>query len=314
MEFNDNNINEFINKYIAFVDKLNNKYDYPNNIKHVLYLIIPAFVKKYGIKEERYILNCFENIPIYISSNTNHELTAYFNRKLGCESEDGRVKYYTEKEIVLNEYYGASLLELIDNLAHEFNHAINSLNNELTWNDNIITMRTGLSHFTYKKEDTCKIVSESSDITLEEIINTKQTEDIVNIINSFNQYHITNNEFNNALYTLKHDIDTKGYVSNAYYFQSYICKELMKNKTFIKTVENLRFKGEVNDIESWFDNITGISGSYKKLNILLDEILKTDSKLANIKLFKKYNVNKVIRKSREVLDIIKIFDNNCIYK
>ena len=88
----------------------------------------------------------------------------------------------------------------------------------------------------------------------------------------------------------------------------------MKNKTFIPTIENLRYKGNVEDIENWFDDITNIPGSYKKLTTLLDEILKDEIKLANVKWLKKYKINKIMAKSRQVLDIIKIFDSNCIYR
>jgi len=88
----------------------------------------------------------------------------------------------------------------------------------------------------------------------------------------------------------------------------------MKNKTFIPTVENLRFRGNVDDIEKWFDDITGIFGSYKKLTNLLDEILKSDSELSKVKFFKKFKINNIMAKSREVLDIVNIFDKNCIYK
>lgn len=307
-------INEFLNKYIDFTNQLSDKYKYPNNIKHVLYLIIPAFVLKYGIKEERKILSCFDNIPIFISDSINKKCTAYFSRMIHSYEEDGLVKFYSSKKIVLNDYHGSSLVELIDNLVHEFNHAINSISNEVKWNQEEVLLRTGLSYITFYRNDVTKVKSRGKDITLEEIINTTQTESIINIINSFNNYEISNSEFSNTLYALKHDIDTSGYRSNAYYFQSYICKELMKNKTFIPTVENLRFKGNIDDIENWFDNITGISGSYKKLTILLDEILKEESELEKVKFFKKFKINQIIAKSREVLDIVNIFDKNCIYK
>ncbi len=314
MELNNSNINDFINRYINFVNHINDQFHYPSNITHVLYLIVPAFIVKYGIKEERTILKCFEEVPIYINSSTNKVLTAFFNRRMCYKEENGVINYYTQKEIVLNDYYGNSLLELIDNLIHEFNHAVNSIINEVSWDDKKVTMRTGLSYITFDRKNLSQAIKRSKDITLEEIINTKQTEDIINIINSFNNYQITNHEFNNALYTLKHDIDAGGYKSKAYFLQSYICKELMKNKTFIPTVENLRFKGNVSDIEEWFDNITGIKGSYKKLTTLLEEILKEDSSLYKTKFFKKYKINKIMAKSREVLDIVNIFDNNCIYK
>lgn len=311
---NQDNINDFLNKYIEFTNQLGKKYNYSSNIVHVLYLIIPAFVIKYGIKEERNILSSFENIPIYISGSDNERCTAYFSRQLHTKEEEGLTKYFSSKEIVINNYNGSTLIELIDNLVHEFNHAINSISNEVSWNEEEILLRTGLSHIAFFKNDITKVKYRSKDIILEEIINTKQTESIIDIINSFNNYKIDNSEFSNTLYALKHDIDTNGYKSNAYFFQSYICKELMKNKTFIPTVENLRFKGNITDIEKWFDDITGISGSYKKLINLLDEILKMEFNLSDTKWFKKFKINNIRAKGREVLDIINIFDKNCIYR
>jgi len=314
MDINDNNINLFFDKYIKFVDKLCDVKQYETNIRHVLYLIVPAFIIKYGIKEERNILSCFENVDIHISQTNNKNETAYFNRKLYSKEESGTIKFASYKEIVINNYYNVPLLELIDSLVHEFNHAVNSIINEIKWNDEEVSLRTGLCYINFYRNNIDQVKSRSKDITLEEIINTTQTESIINIINDFNKYNIEKEEISNALYTLKHDIDTNGYRSRAYYFQSYICKELTKNKTFISTIENLRYKGIVDDIEKWFDDITNISGSYNRITSLLDEILNDEIKLVNIKFFKKYKINKIMSKSKEVLDIVKIFDNNCIYK
>lgn len=314
MNITNENINDFLNKYISDVDSLSTKYNYPSNIKHVLYLIVPAFIIKYGLKEERKILKCFDEVPVYISGIEDKRFTAYFNRSLHLKEENGINKYFSTKQIVINNYDNIGLVELIDNLVHEFNHAVNSIENEIRWDDKQVSLRTGLSHINFDKFDIDKVNSRSKDIVLEEIINTKQTEDIINIINSFNNYSITNQEFVNTLYSLKHDIKGSEYKSDAYYFQSYICKELMKNKTFIPTIENLRLNGNVDDIESWFDNITGVNNSYKKLVALLDEILREDANLSKVKFFKKYRINKILGKSREVLNIISIFEKNCIYK
>lgn len=312
MNINQDNINDFLNRYTIFINNLSMKYNYPDNIRHVLYIIIPAFIIKYGLREEKNILSCFEQIPIYINNSQNQVCTAYFKRELHLKEETG--KYYTSKEIVINNYYGSSLIELIDNLVHEFNHAINSITNEIKWNGEEVSLRTGLSYINFYKDDIKKVKSKSCDITLEEIINTKQTESVIDIINSFNNYQIENEEVANTLYSLKHDIDKAGYKSNAYFFQSYICKELMNNKTFIPTVENLRYRGNVDDIAGWFDDITGIRESYKKLTSLLDEILKQESELEKVKWFKKRKINKIMSKSREVLDIVSLFEKNCIYK
>jgi hypothetical protein len=174
-------------------------------------------------------------------------------------------------------------------------------------------MRTGLSYMIYDINDITRIKEKTKDITLEEIINTKQTEDIIEIIRSFSKYDVHNEEFNNTFYALNHSINGE-YTSNAYYLQSYICKELMDNKTFIPTIENLRFKGNVDDIESWFDNITGNEGSYRELTLLLDTILEDEEKLAKAKWFKNYKINKIREKMRRVMDIIKDYENNCIFK
>lgn len=314
MDINNENINLFLNKYVEFVNNLCIKHNYPVNIKHVLYLIVPAFVMKYGIKEERNILSCFEKTPIHIDENNDSLEKAYFNRRICSTYEGGNIKYYAQREIVINGYRDISLLDLIDSIVHEFNHAVNSIINEIKWNNDEVSLRTGLAYIHFYRDNINKVKSRSKNIMLEEIINTTQTESIINIINSFNNYEINNEEIKNTLYSLKHNINTTGYESSAYYFQNYICKALMKNKTFIPTIENLRYKGNVEDIENWFDNITNIRGSYNKMINLLEEMFNEEKSLQNVKLFRKYKINKIIEKSKKVLDIILMFDSNCIYK
>ena len=58
-------------------------------------------------------------------------------------------KYYTDKAIVLNQYKNASLIDMLDNIIHEFNHAVNSMINEIKYDDKIVGMRTGLSYMIY---------------------------------------------------------------------------------------------------------------------------------------------------------------------
>lgn len=313
MNIDQSNINEFLNKYIDFTNRICEEKKYPNNIKHVLYLIIPAFIIKYGIKHENMILGCFEKIKIYISEKEDNKCTAFFTRIMKKSPEGTLPKYYTSKAVVLNQYRNASLVDMLDNIIHEFNHAINSMINEIKYNDKTVSMRTGLSYMTYDVNDLNHIKEKTSDITLEEIINTKQTEDVMNIIRSFSKYEVRNEEFNNTFYALEHSIDGE-YTSSAYYLQSFICKELMKNKTFIPTVENLRFNGNVDDIAGWFDNITGTEGSYKKLTTLLEEILHDEEKLATAKWFKNYKISKIREKMRTTMEIIQEYENNCIFK
>jgi len=313
MNIDQNNINELLNKYISFTNRISEENNYPNNIKHVLYLIIPAFIIKYGLKYENMILGCFEKIKIHINEKENNACTAYFSRILKQSPEGENPKYYTVKAIVLNQYKSASLVDMLDNVIHEFNHAVNSMINEIKYDEKQVGMRTGLSYMLYDVNDIKHVKDKTKDITLEEIINTKQTEDIIEIIRSFSKYEVHNEEFNNTFYALKHSIEGE-YTSNAYYLQSFICKQLMENKTFIPTIENLRLNGNVDDIAGWFDNITGREGSYNELTLLLEKVLEDEEKLIKAKWFKKYKINKIREKMRRAIDIIKEYEDNCIFK
>lgn len=314
MNISNENINVFLDKYVNFINEFCNRKNYPDNIRHVFYLVIPAFVIKYGLKEEANILSCFENIPVYIGSSKGNGEVAFFNRGLYSANEGGQLKYLVSKEIVINDYHNVSLVDLMDSIIHEFNHAVNSCKNEIKIGKDEISLRTGLSYINFYKYDMQKIKSKSKDIALEEVINTTQTEAIINIINSFNDYNINNEEIKNALYSIKQEVSAEGYKSKAYFFQAYICKELLNNRTFMPTIEYLRYSGNVEGIEQWFDDIVNVPKSYQKLITLLDEILKDEDALNKNPLFPKYKMNNIIAKSREVIEIIQTFDNNCIYK
>ena len=302
-------INSLIERYVLFVDEISKKNHYENNIRHLLYLIVPAFVLKYGVNSENTIKKCFEEIPILITGTEDKYVTASFNRKL---KRDGN-GYKTIKFILLNKYKTSSKIsELMDSIIHEYNHAVNSYNNEISYDDKYIKIRTGLSFLLYDK-NTLSFVKKTEEVNLEEIINTEQTEDIINIINSLNSNDIKNEEFKNTLYTLDKEIKNK-YESEAYSFESYICEELMKNKTFTPTVNNLRFKGFVEDIPNMFDDVIGKKGSYKELNVLLTSIQELEIKYMKSFLFKKRILNKLSTKSKEVVNLIKEYDEKCIFK
>ena len=302
-------INKLLNRYVDFVDKISSNNHYENNIKHLLYLVVPAFVFKYGVDKENTILKCFENVKIIISGTEDRQVPASFNRKL-IKDSDG---YHTIKYIILNKYKTTpTITELLDSIIHEFNHAINSINNEISCDDKYIKLRTGLSYLIYDKKS-LTFIRKSEEVSLEEIINTTQTEEIVNIINSFNDMDIDNVEFKTTLYTLDKEIN-KVYKSNAYEFDKFICGELMNNKTFLPTISNLRFKGLVEDIESLFDSVMGRTGAYKELNVLLTDINNLEIKYVTRHMFKSKILNQLRNKSQRVMDIVKEYDDKCVYK
>lgn len=304
MNLTQNHVNNLFNKCEPFIKSISNKYNYPNNIKHLLFLIIPSFLLKYGLEEENIVLECFANIPIIINPKENKVITAFYSA-LPQKKND---KYFLERFIVLNSYDSSSLLEHLDNIIHEFNHAVNSYKKSIICNNGNFTVRSGLSTATYN--DNNLITKEH--VSFEEIINTKQTEEIMNILLNLSNFEIDNYEISTALYSIKNELKNKKYKSSAYANLGFVTKELLNNKTFLHTIEHLRLNGEIKTIPDWFDNIVGIENSYFKLSNLLDEFQEIIYSIKNNKIsfLKK---NKLTKKAHDITDIIALFNKNCIY-
>ena len=299
------NSNMVIQREKAFIDKISDNYGYDNNIRHLLYVIIPAFIIKYGINKEKLILNTFRDIRIAISNQKDKYVKAYYSSKPITIGEE----YQTVKIMVLQNYEETKLVDLIDNLVHEFNHAVNSYINEIKETKNYLYLRTGLTYRIYRKSD-LSFVKKDPSYMLEEIINTKQTEEIINIIKSFDE---GNPDISNTIYAINSETSHK-YSSNSYYLEGTICKQILENRTFIHTLANLRINGEVYNINKWFDDITGQEGSYKELIRLLNEIYQLELEYASKKLLKGFILNKIRDTSRSVMRIVEKFDRNVNFR
>ena len=302
MNYSDNYLNNIIENSINFVDNSLLKFNYNNDIKQLLYIIIPSFILKYGIENKNKIFHTFEEVPMIISNKEEQILQAFYT-SIPIKKENNII---TKKFILIHNYQNKKLIELIDNIIHEYNHAINSINNEIKEDDKYIYLRTGLTYAKYNKNNLLENEKDDSYI-LEEIINTKQTEDIINILNSFKTHNIINNKIN-ILYNI--NIQNE-YASEAYLFQSTICRELMNNKTFISVISSYRFIGNIEEIKNFFNEITGIDNSYQNLIYLLNKSVKIEEELPKIKFFKAKKIKKIYK---EALEIINTFNNNYHYK
>ena len=293
--------NKIIEREKDFIERISDKYNYDSNIRHLLYLIIPAFIIKYDIDKEKLILNTFENIKIISSKRIDERVLAYYVSVPVLENN----KYITKKNMVIQNYNNISLISLLDNLVHEFNHAVNSYLNEIKETKNYLYIRTGLTNRVYRKDNLTFIKKEDSYI-LEEIINTKQTNDIINIIKTFDND-------NSTIYAINSETENK-YNSNSYYLQSYITKEILNNRTFISTLENLRLNGEIEEIENWFDNIIGKDNSYKTFIKELNEIHELEIEYSKKKIFKVFTLNKIKDKSNSIMRMVNKFNNSVNFK
>ena len=295
------NSKDLIEREKKYIDEICNIYNYDSNITHLLHIIIPAFIIKYGVSKEKLILNTFKDIKIISSDKENNIVKAYYSSTPIIINNEIKTKKY----MVIQNYNKISLIDLLDNLVHEFNHAINSYTNEIKETKNYIYLRTGLTYRVFKKDDLSFIKKDKSFI-LEEIINTKQTSDIINIIKDFDSN-------DNTIYAINSETNST-YKSNSYYLQSYVCKEILENKTFISTLENLRINGEVYDIEKWFDDIVGKENTYKELISLLEEVYNLEIEYTKKKWFKTFTINKIKDVSNKIMRIVDKFNNNVNFK
>ena len=257
------------------------------------------------MKNENLILNTFRDIRIVKSDKQDKYVKAYFSsRPVYLNGEYSTVKY-----MVIQNYSKISLIDLLDNLVHEFNHAVNSYREEIRVTKNYVYLRTGLTFRVYKK-DPISFVRKDPSYLLEEIINTKQTEEVINIIKSFDS---NNSNITNTIYAINNETDHK-YNSNSYYLESYSCKQILENRTFINTLANLRLTGDVYNITSWFDDIIGKEGTYKELISLLNEMYDLEYEYSEKKLFKSITLGKIRKVSRKIMYIVEKFDNNVNYR
>ena len=292
-----------------FVNQISQEHKYPNNIRHLLYIVIPAFIEKYGINEKQTIFSVFSNVPIKIREKENHFEVAYFNRSLYFDGN----KFKTEKEIVLQKYKSAELVALIDSIIHEYNHALNSMKNEFIYNDKTVLMRTGIAYAVIDKNNPATTLNLDINKALEELINTKQTETIVEIIRDFGSLKIPDEEIMTSLDYVEKQIGEK-YESPAYLLQSTISRPLIENRSFMPTLERLRYDGYVDEIDRWFDEITGETGSFVAFSKALDKTLKLEAELYKTKVFKKFKINKIKSLIAQVQRIVTLYEQNSIYK
>ena len=308
MELNDRLVNELFKECTEFVDKKLSIYNYSSDIKHLLYIIIPAFIVKYDYKNKNKIYNVFKDVPLIETNEEDKRVQAFYTSI--PKYIDKEIK--TNKFVLIKHYLNKDLMELIDNIIHEYNHAVNSYENELKIGKTKIYIRTGLSYARYDKTSLKPMGIDNKEI-LEEILNTKQTEEIINIIKEFTKYKSSDITINNSLYSVSNYID-KSYKSKAYSLQTLFTNDLTNNKTLYNVLSNMRFNGNVDNINSFFDNIIGIDGSFNRFIEILNNTKKLELEYINTKLFKNIKIMKIKANYNEAKSIIDKFNNNYHFK
>lgn len=197
----------------AFFDELKNKYNYSEKTLKALAKIIPCIISYYGEEYEYIILEAILNTEI-INCNSKQTISKVLNertltKKIG-DSYLGNIDlkraesiYMPNVKIVYNENINSYEIDKIDRIivtSHTFNydspkglevlthaicHLVKSYKDEITINENMITIRNGLSYeerkIKYGDEITLEFNNEFGK-GLEEGFNIFDTEMIVSMV------------------------------------------------------------------------------------------------------------------------------------
>lgn len=280
--------NKYINRSKDLVDEISNYYFYDDNTRHLLYVVVPAFFSYYGLGKEKIIREIFKKTPI-IYRDLDGPLAA-FNKSYQDNEFKGVI--YISKRI-------SSISDKLDQMIHEYNHAINSYNKPLIDK----ALRTGLSLTKNGVKDNKYI--------FEEGINTYQSASILEYIKSFDLNNIENSEIANTIYTIKKE-HRERFISKGYSFYTELLSPILNSKSFMLTLEDIRFTGELDDFTKYFEQILG-PDTYEDFNNALINLNKDIYNYSKAKFFKRRKLLRVRNAINEVNYYLKLFNQNKIY-
>ena len=137
MNINEKILNNIFDESQQFINNSLSKYNYNEEIQKILLLIIPSFIIKYGYENKNKIFKTFNEVSMKITKEEEKIYQAYY---VSIPNHTNNI-ITTTKYIIVHNYKDKKLIELIDNIIHEYNHAINSLINEIKEDENNIYIR-----------------------------------------------------------------------------------------------------------------------------------------------------------------------------
>ena len=305
--FNQNTINPFIDQVIYTIDSMFENKEIPQSIKDYLYLICTGMILNYGTTYSKDIYKAINNTRyIYGIKDLNKLLTKEEYHSLINRVTESTNAYTLstvtrqDKELKIN--YTIIIAknrnnkqQLLEYLTHELNHILTSLNNTFTHNNNSILFRYGLfkTDITSTKKDSGRIFNE--------VINTLETEDIINKLLSLRKYKIYNNKFNEAFKIL--DSIQEEYTATGYEPFVNLYRPLFNKKEIKKLINKTMLEGSTDQIEELINKKLNNNSSYSEMISQLDELY------INYEITKRNGLEKAYETSSQYLD----FKNNIIY-
>lgn len=292
-----------INLIIKEIKEYLKNYNYSEELKEYLILIITSMIEEYGNFD--IIDEALKSCEIYFENETTKNLAYDYGIYDLDDTYDGvslinpptnlweNQKLIIPKKEILVGYLNTPPIETLDSLTHEFRHIIASLRNTNYYETkNIFVQRIGLSRFESVK-DLNELVHVNNEI--DEGFNTSFTQDLVNNILTYKNINIEDNKIKELLQTIKNPYKSGNYYSQSYILEQQLLKPLIDNVEIYNQIKKETIYGNI--------SILNISKISNLLDNLMDELEDYDS-LVDDNNYKRLNhiENKINTYKQKVLE------------
>ena len=283
--FDQGSINGFINQIVFTIDSIYKDKKVSQELLDYLYLIAAGMITNYGIQYYGDVLKVFSDVNFAygkkdIYSKVSEDLRLQLDREFANHNSAEALTLFEVHEIgrlnhlpILNIKYlvcvldnKANSLTLLEYLTHELNHILMSQKNTFSFKDNAILLRNGLFNALVVGDNH----PSESGRTINEVVNTLQTEDVMKNIFDFKSYNIENKKFKNALKIVR-KINKETYRAGGYELFVNLFRPLYEEEAVKKMLNRNILEGKVSDVHKYFDDILGI-GSFDRMSKKLDNV------------------------------------------
>lgn len=271
----DESVNKLIDYSVLVVDNICDSYNVPKEIRQTQYLVFAGMISYYGfdyIKEitEAFKKNKFiyinEPIPEFLAKRTSSSKKLIDSRTCAMYRPIYRDIYgdlNVSGEIILSSYYRNPPAEVLENMAHEINHAVFSVNLPGRVINGQFSNRMGI----YTRNYTTDV---RTNYILEESFNSLQAAEIMGHVLNFTNYNVKNRGVRYCLDSMRYAVNGKR-MESGYGTVISVVKPLYEEKKFNVILNSGRLSGYISNIENVFNAKVG-NGTFKTLSGLCDSI------------------------------------------
>ena len=251
----------------------------PRDFKTLQYIIFAGMISYYGFEHIEEVAEVFNKVNFIF---TREKMGDFLRKQPGLDRstveqlvkvganavfwqdidfEGIQVKSAREK-IYASSYGNYSIAQQLEFLAHEVNHAVNSVNRKLFLENGRKYTRFGLC-----VNDVDQKLKKN--LYLEESFNVLQTGEIMDHILALSQYDIKDPNIRKTLNSMKKDLQNRRISS--YTRTTPLVKPLYDDRHFNYVLKNRKIEGYISDISDEFNCRVG-SGSFDEMSNCLDKI------------------------------------------